>query len=79
MLYEKGECFPKGEKYNYKLYFNIPVWIVQVFKGRKILGEEKFNMSYEPRCGIDSWDSNMIDIIIAKIIKKDQDGKKRSV
>lgn len=69
MLYEKGECHPKGKNYNYKLYFDIPIWTIQVFKRKKLLGDKRFNMSFEPRCGIDVCDANIIDTFIAKTIK----------
>ena len=72
MLYEKGECYPKGKGYNYKLYFNIPDWTIQVFEKTKQLGQKTFSMSFEPRCGIDITDSNIIDIFIAETIKKEK-------
>lgn len=69
MLYEQGECYPTNQGYTYKLYLNVPMWSIQVFHRETIIGNYSFPMTFEPRCGIDVCDSNIIDRFIDKTIK----------
>jgi len=69
MLYEKGKCYPKNKGFNYKLYFNMPYWTIEVYKSKEMIGNKIFHMTFEPRCGIDILDSNIIDTFISKTIK----------
>lgn len=69
MLYESGECHPTGKGFTYKLFFHLPNWNIQVFQNNNLIDQKTFHMAFEPRCGVDITDANIIDNFIEQIIK----------